>query len=158
MVLLNPWVRSENSIARTRVKYYYGRRFLQKEFWEKLAGGRVEVGESIREVIVNLVAARRRRSAAAPESVSTFQDRMANGLGTFDGPVLLILSGRDLTAKEFLEYAMSNPRWTGLLDKRELVRHEIDDADHTFSSSRWRQEVETLTVNWLRRSLASVPE
>ena len=83
---------------------------------------------------------------------------MANGLGTFDGPVLLILSGRDLTAKEFLEYAMSNPRWTGLLDKRELVRHEIDDADHTFSSSRWRQEVETLTVNWLRRSLASVPE
>lgn len=158
MVLLNPWVRSENSIARTRVKHYYGRRFLQKEFWAKLAGGRVDVGEAIREVIGSLMAARRRQSAPAPESVSTFQDLMANGLGTFDGPVLLILSGRDLTAKEFLEYAMSNPLWTGLLDRPELVRHDIDDADHTFSSNRWRREVETLTVNWLRRSFPSMPE
>ena len=34
-----------------------------------------------------------------------FQDRMAAGLRTFDGPVLLVLSGRDLTAKEFVTMA-----------------------------------------------------
>ena len=154
MVLLNPWVRSESSIARVHIKHYYGRRFLQKEFWAKLAVGRVDVGGAARAVARNFMTARRKE----PESEITFQDRMADGLKTFDDHALLLLSGRDLTAKEFLEYATSNPRWTGLLDRPGLVRHDFDDADHTFSSDRWRREVETLVLDWLRRSFSSVPE
>ena len=158
MVLFNPWVRSKTSQARTQVKHYYGRRFLESDFWSKLAHGRVDVGGAIREVSGNLVAAYRRQGGRGAGDASSFQDRMANGLRTFDGPVLLILSGRDLTAKEFLEHAASNPLWMGLLAKRELVRHDIDDADHTFSSDRWRREVETLSMNWLRRSFPSLLE
>jgi exosortase A-associated hydrolase 1 len=158
MVLLNPWVRSESSIARVQIKHYYGRRFLQKEFWAKLAVGRVDVGEAVRAIARNFMTARRKHAELGSTRAFTFQDRMADGLKTFDDHALLILSGRDLTAKEFLEYATSNPRWTGLLDRPGLLRHDLDDADHTFSSDHWRREVETLVFDWLRRSFSSVAE
>ena len=34
--LLNPWVRSDATIAKTYLKHYYGQRLLEKEFWAKL--------------------------------------------------------------------------------------------------------------------------
>ena len=156
MVLFNPWVRSESSIARVRIKHYYGRRLFQKEFWTKLAGGGVDVREAGRAIARNVMTARRK--SAVPESAPTFQDRMAEGLKTFDGSALLVLSGRDLTAKEFQEYAASTPRWAGLLEQPRLVLHAIDEADHTFSSDDWRREVETLTSDWLRRSFSPAAE
>jgi exosortase A-associated hydrolase 1 len=157
MVLLNPWVRSEGSIGRARIKHYYARRLLEKDFWTKLVRGRVDAGKGIREVIADFLAARRTKAASSADG-SAFQDRMATGLRTFGGPVLLILSGRDLTAKEFLDYGSSNPQWTGLLDRANVSRHDMNDADHTFSSDRWRCEVETLALDWLRRSFFIVPE
>lgn len=155
MVLLNPWVRSESSIARARIKHYYGRRFFQKEFWAKFAAGGVDVGEAARAIVRNYLTGRGRPAVRGQGSAFSFQDRMADGLRAFDGHALLVLSGRDLTAREFLDYAMSNPRWTDLLNRPELIRHDLDDADHTFSSDGWRREVEILTSDWLRRSFSS---
>lgn len=158
MILLNPWVRSESSIARVRIKHYYGRRLFQKEFWAKLAVGSVDVGEAVRAIMRNWLSGRRRPAVTAQGSAVSFQDRMADGLRAFDGHALLILSGRDLTAREFLDYAMSNRRWAGLLNRAELIRHDLDDADHTFSLDGWRRKVEILTLDWLRRSFSSAPE
>jgi exosortase A-associated hydrolase 1 len=157
MVLLNPWVRSEASIATTRIKHYYGQHLLEKEFWSRLFRGRVDVVRAVRDFAANLVAGRAKGGENAANAVSTFQDRMAEGLSTFAGPVLVILSGRDLTAREFVEYAQSSPRWTGLLGRPNLVRHDIRAADHTFSSAQWRGEVEAQTLDWLRQSFSSAP-
>lgn len=156
MVLLNPWVRSPASIARTQIKHYYGKRLLESAFWKKLARGDVDVAEAIRGVkrSVATVIAHRNDNAAAEHSV-TFQDRMADGLRAFPGPVLLILSSRDLTAREFVDFARSHPRWAGLLDQPNILRHEIDEADHTFSSAQWRGQVEAITLGWLHRLLLS---
>ena len=43
LCLLNPWVRSDASLARAQVKHYYGQRLRlrQKEFWVKLLSGQV---------------------------------------------------------------------------------------------------------------------
>ena len=158
MVLLNPWVRSETSLGRTRIKHYYARRLLEKEFWTKLARGHVAAGSGIRELMADFLAARRSRTVARPDGASIFQDRMAAGLRTFDGPVLLVLSGRDLTAKEFVDYGTSNPRWTGLLERPNVSRHDMNDADHTFSSDRWRNHLGTLVLGWLRRSFPILNE
>jgi uncharacterized protein len=157
MVLLNPWVRSEASIGRARIKHYYAKRLFERDFWSKLARGRVDAGKGVREVIADFMAARRTKTASSARA-SPFQDRMATGLRTFGGPILLVLSGRDLTAKEFLDYGTSNLEWTGLLDRANVSRHDMNDADHTFSSDPWRREVETLALSWLRRSFVSGPE
>lgn len=145
--LLNPWVRSAASLAKTQVKHYYGQRLLQKEFWAKLFSGRLNVARAITEFI-GKVARASAKAGASPRL--TFQDRMAHGLRDFSGPVLLVLSGDDYTAKEFLEFTSATPTWRTLLDRPSVMRIDIQGADHTFSSARWRGAVEVACVDWLR--------
>ncbi len=150
MVLLNPWVRSRVGHARTQIRHYYRQRVLDAAFWKKLLGGGVDVGEAARGFVraARTMLAGARRDASGSEALS-FQDRMAEGLRTFSRPVLLVLSGRDLTAREFLDYARSHRRWEGLLERSNVRQVEVADADHTVSSAPWRTEVENLTLAWL---------
>jgi hypothetical protein len=83
---------------------------------------------------------------------------MADCLGNFAGPVLILLSERDITAKEFVEYARSSGRWRGILDRSNIEHDEIPRADHTFSSADWRGEVEARTLTWLMRSVVCAAE
>ena len=39
LCLVNPWLRSEASLARTHVRHYYARRLVQPAFWRKLLRG-----------------------------------------------------------------------------------------------------------------------
>lgn len=146
LVVLNPWVRSESSLAKTHLKHYYGQRLLQREFWWKLLGGRMEILKSVRGLLRNALLAR--RPAGRAESRS-FQERMADGWRRFPGSVLLILSGQDYTAKEFLEFVAANPGWSEITTAARVRRIDLADADHTFSSRDWRSQVETATLEWL---------
>jgi hypothetical protein len=78
---------------------------------------------------------------------------MARGLNSFAGRVLLILSGGDYTAKEFLEYVATAEGWRGVLERPNLTRVDVAGADHTFASSAWRNEVAVTCVKWIRLSL-----
>ena len=76
---------------------------------------------------------------------------MADGLRAFGGPVLLILSGDDYVAKEFLDRCRDGgPAWRGLLGRPGLRREDLPDADHTFSTAAWRAQVERLTAAFVR--------
>lgn len=147
IVLINPWVRSDATLARTQVKHYYGQRLLQAEFWIKLLRGGVGVGGALRELAGKLRLSAGRARVAAPGSI--FQARMADALRRYDGRVLLILSGADFTAKEFVEYAGADAAWSGLLQRANLRRLDIPAADHTFSTAAWRSQVEEATLAWL---------
>lgn len=147
LCLLNPWVRSEATLAKTQVKHYYGQRLLQREFWAKLLSGRLNILAALAELLRKLGQASS-RSAPAPG----FQERMARGWNHFTGPILLILSGDDYTAKEFLEYAAGAASWRGLLEQAGITRVDVPDADHTFSSQQWRNSVENACLDWLKRN------
>lgn len=146
LCLLNPWVRSRTSLAKTQVKHYYGQRLLEKEFWLKLLSGRLNIGLAVADLWSKIGQASARVDA---EAVPGFQDRMVRGLTNFTGKVLLILSGEDYTAKEFLEYTAASEAWRGLLGRSGLTRYDVAGADHTFSSRHWRETVENATVHWL---------
>jgi hypothetical protein len=75
---------------------------------------------------------------------------MAQGLARFKGRVLLILSGNDLTAKEFSDMAAGSTRWRRLLQSPKVVQHRLADASHTFSRRDWRDQVSSWTSGWLR--------
>jgi len=154
MVLLNPWVRSDASLAKTHIKHYYVQRLREREFWIKLGDGKVDFLGATREFMRNLTLARNAHDSKSTGKAMDFRDRMAQGMRSFKGPVLLILSGRDLTAKEFLEHAQGHPRWCGLLESAGVVRHDLPEADHTFSSERWARDVETRTLRWLKQSFS----
>lgn len=148
LCLLNPWVRSEATLARTQVKHYYGQRLLRKEFWAKLLSGRLNIASAIVELSRKLGQA---ATTSKPRQHLTFQDRMARSLRELPGQVQLILSGDDYTAKEFLEHAAVSTNWRGLLERPNLARVDIAAADHTFSSQKWRKTVENACTNWLKR-------
>lgn len=146
LCLLNPWVRSAETLARTQVKHYYWRRLLAMSFWLKLLRGRLNVLAAIKELAGKLRLANRKASAPGTRP---FQAIMADGLRSFGGPVLLLLSGDDYTAKEFLEHVAVDSHWHGLLDRPALLRREFAGADHTFSTAADRARVEDAVVAWL---------
>jgi uncharacterized protein len=158
IVLLNPWVYTPQSEATTRLRYYYLRRLKSAAFWTSLVRGRLRAVESARSlwptlrtlVVLRLghktsSAARASRSLAASEPLP---ERMAAGLARYRGPVLLILSGKDLVAHEFKDYVAGSPRWQALLTSPRLTQRELADATHTFSTRASREQVETLTADW----------
>lgn len=149
LCLLNPWVRSEQSQARTQVKHYYLGRLQQREFWRKLMTGQVAVsalGGLARSVKLAVSA-----SVATPsQSAIPYQARMAKGWAESTGPILLLLSGNDYTAKEFLEFTRGDARWQLPLASARVSRHELPDADHTFSETADKKRVTELTVAWAR--------
>ena len=152
LVLVNPWMRSEASQAATQIKHYYGSRLWSAEFWRKLIRGQLDWRDSIGSLSKSVRIAIRGRqpvSVHADRAEQPFQTRMAKALQSFSGPVLLVLSGNDLTAKEFLEYARSDAAWSGLLDQPRITRVNLLEADHTFSCARWRAWVEDETIRWL---------
>jgi len=155
LCLLNPWVRSEQTLARTRLRHYYGDRLAQPDFWSKLIRGETNLKAAIADLWRNWRLARAARSAPADES-SGFRSMMATSLRTFPGEVLLILSGCDATAQEFLDCAQSDREWAGLLQRPHLRRFDLADADHTFSSPSMRQAVEGATRDWLVHLAARV--
>ena len=153
LCLLNPWVRSAISLAKAQVKHYYRQRLMQREFWLKLIRGKV-ARRALTELLANLrTALRPRPGGDAARGPTAFQHDMATGWRTFDGPILLVLSENDYTAKEFLEYIASEPPWRGCLDRAGVTRIDLSGADHTFSADPSRLSLQQGTVSWLEQAM-----
>lgn len=148
LCLLNPWVRSEASLAQTQIKHYYLQRLGEPAFWRKLLGGRFDFVQSLTGLgqAISRALGRPRRTG----SDLSFQSRMADALRRFPGAVLLILAGDDLTAREFEEYAMTDVAWQGVFGQENILCHRVEGADHTFSTREWRHQVEDCLVEWLK--------
>jgi len=142
LVLLNPWVRTEQGEARTYLKHYYLRHAFSAAPWAKLLRGKFDLAASAASLVRNLRKAKAGGTQSLPE-------RMAQGLAAFKGQVLLILSGNDLTAKEFGDVAASSRRWRRLMGSPRVVLHRLADASHTFSRRDWRDQVARWTAAWL---------
>lgn len=149
LCLLNPWVRSDAGLARTHVRNYYHKRLLQVEFWQKLLLGGVGF-RAVSGLFKNILRMVQPAVSLANGNIP-FQQRMRLGWAGFDGSILLILSGDDLTAQEFIGYSRSDPSWVGLLKKDNVTRQDIADADHTFSLPGNSERVELLTLQWLQK-------
>jgi len=152
VVLLNPWVRTQAGEAKAYLRYYYVRRLLQKEFWQKILRGKLKVADSMRSLLANVNKARASVPAAAPEldPNQPLPQRMGSALQRFGGKVLLILSGQDLTAQEFMAMAADSGLWRSLLADVRVLRKDVADANHTFSRRAWRDDVARSTLDWMR--------
>lgn len=144
LCLLNPWVRSPTSLARTHVKHYYTRRIREREFWVKLLKGGVAV-RALRDLVENVK--RTRAPGVRKGADKPFQQRMADALSRQALPTLFVLSGNDYTAKEFLEFTSQDAQWAALVARAR--RCDLPGADHTFSTQADRQAVEEATCHWL---------
>jgi exosortase A-associated hydrolase 1 len=150
IVLLNPWVRTQEGEAKAYLKHYYFRRLYSIEFWQRLFSGRFDIRASVGSLarMATMAAGSgppqgRDRLTNAPD----LPERMAQGIEQFPGRVMLILSGNDLTAREFID-ATASPRWSRLLAEARVARVDLADANHTFSRREWRNIVADVTRSW----------
>ena len=74
---------------------------------------------------------------------------MLDALSRYKGKILLITSGNDLTAQEFLELVKGSREWQRLLAPPHVSRRNLPEADHTFSRRAWRDQVADWTKEWL---------
>ncbi|TVR98656.1 MAG: hydrolase 1, exosortase A system-associated [Rhodospirillales bacterium] len=162
VVLANPWVRSEATLARATLRHYYRDRVMQKAFWAKLLRGRLDpiaAARSFRDVVSRANSADRAPpdavvssstlSPAASADPTPLPERMAEALRRYTGQVLLIMSGRDLTAREFDDVIASSQCWRRGMRTRQVVRIDLAGCDHTFSRRQWRDDVARATQGWL---------
>jgi exosortase A-associated hydrolase 1 len=157
LVLANPWIRSEATIARAQVQHYYGARLFDRSFWGKLVRGQVDLRKALGGFLLaarNAGRGARQRAAAAGQDRGSFRELMRSSMEAFPNPVLVLLSGRDLTAREFDDFTRADPSWRRSLARKIVQRCDVEDADHTFSSAAGRERVETATVEWIGRYIA----
>jgi exosortase A-associated hydrolase 1 len=152
LVLLNPWVRDAQSHAVTQMKHYYLKRLIDRAFWRKLLRGGVQWGASAGSLLKTSRAVFDGRRSA-PLDHRSFQDRMLAGWRQFAGPSLLVMSGRDLTAREFGEYSSARDAWRERLSSSNVTRIDIPEADHTFSTRELRDRVAAETAAWVNRAV-----
>lgn len=155
LVMLNPWVRSDATLARSYLQHYYVRQLLSRDFWRRLFKGELEVRAAARSLAANVKAATRRgRGSGVPHGEEAspevpFQRRMEEGLRRFGGRTLFILSGEDITATEFRALAAGSRVWRKLLARNSVTQHVLPTANHTFSRQEWRDRVTQLTGDWI---------
>ena len=155
LILVNPWVRTEEGAARTYLKHYYVKRLFEGEFWAKIFSGKFSIGASIRSFLSLLGQSRAEKSEqsdtpkASSYSGQPLPDRMANGFERFSGLSLFILSGRDYTAQEFKDLIAGSKRWRKLMARRGVKRVDHKQADHTFSTRDWHRQLEDWTLDFV---------
>ena len=145
IVAVNPWARSPGGEAATRLRHYYLQRLFSKAFWAKLLRGDFDARRGAADLANTVRTAPQAGDAGRP----AFLSRMHDGWLAFRRPLLLVLSGRDLTAREFEAWVAADPG-----RRRQLAActvHPLPEADHTTSTRAARLALERATIEWLQR-------
>lgn len=154
LVLANPWVRTEEGAARATLKHYYLQRLRDPAFWKKVATLRFNYGAAFGS-FARLLRAARPAPASVPDAPAPLaaslplRARMLAGFKGFEGKLLLLISGADLTAQEFLDMEKASPEWKTLLARPQVQRWTLPQADHTFSQREWSDQAAARTAHWL---------
>lgn len=164
LVLLNPWLRQSQQQAQVMLQNYYGQKLTDRQWWLKLLRGQVHIRQSVREVMLTWWRSRTPSRASVhaaakhvnkpPITADNYVQVMYEGWHSFSGKTLVLCSGADFTAQEFLLYCEQQPTWHALLRQAEL--HTLADANHTFARDDWRGTVERQTVTFLQKLMADV--
>ena len=148
LCLVNPWIRSEQSLAINTIKHYYIKRITKKEFWKKIIKGKIKF-QSAKELINNLIEYIKYITIASKRGENkSYQDRMKHSLELFNRPVFIILSENDFIAMEYIDYENNNRSYYKRDDLYTKIL--IKNSDHTFTKSTTRLKVEEETIKWLR--------
>lgn len=173
MILLNPWVHTDEAAARVRISYYYVRRLMQPSLWMKFCSGRFRLRSSLSDLLGSVLEllrhsrfhsvvrsraeklsnAKQENPATTIKDISSDQEfiaRMLYGLQCFQRDILFILAENDLIAREFLSLVKRDNRWRIICRHPKLFFRVISDANHTFASHAWRQEVSRFTIDFVK--------
>jgi hypothetical protein len=76
---------------------------------------------------------------------------MAQAWRAFPGPILLLLSERDLTAQEFREAIQGNVDWKRETPTQTATQKTLPGADHTCSQPKAMSQIQAEVLAWLQK-------
>jgi exosortase A-associated hydrolase 1 len=150
LVLLNPWVRTDTTQAVTQLRYYYARRMVQAAFWRKLLSAGINPIVAATDLMRSV-----RKSVTRAPAPSSYIDRMLTAMNAFRGTSLLLISGQDLTASEFVELCRADDRWRRAVSSPSVTRVDLPEADHTFSTRAHLDRANQACFEWLAGAIAT---
>ena len=158
LVLLNPWVRTDEGMAKAYLRHYYLSRLFKRDMWLKIFHGSFNFRTAAKSLVGTIRKTAAMGESGAGQSVergaptsgqAPLPERMRAGLALFKGKVLIILSGNDLTAKEFQDLVKASRKWKRMLGGPNYQRRDLPEANHTFSTREWRDQVASWTRDWI---------
>ena len=149
-VALNPWARTEAGEAGAYIKHYYLNRIMSPAFWRKVFALQFAPKDALRDFIGKWRQSRGAASSMAVVDERPLPKRLCDAQRGFDGRLLLILSGRDLTAQEYLDRVRESPDWQRWFESSSVDVRRLDEADHTFSRATWRDQVAEWSRDWIQ--------
>lgn len=152
IAIINPWARTDRGQARTYLRHYYLQRICDRSYWREILRGTWKPWPAIRSLCQQVGLATRPTAKANSANTTDLPERMALGVCNFGGPILIVISGKDLTAREFEAAIRSSERWRFVLAKERIMRCELADSDHTFSQGKWFEQVADWTASWLNQT------
>lgn len=153
-IAANPWARTSEGEAQAFIRHYYAKRLLSKDFWRKVLSLRFDLVGAGRDFLAKLGQSRGNSEGnSAQRDNRPLPVRLQDAQMAFSGNTLLLVSGQDLTVKEYLNRVAEAPSWQGWLDSPTVTVRILEEADHTFSSAVWRDQVAEWSREWLLTQL-----
>ncbi len=149
----NPWVRTVEGEAQAFIRHYYLKRLLSRELWRKVVRGEFGAVASIKDFLRKWGQSSQKPTGSSDASNQSLPERLRQAQLAYRGGTLLILSGRDLTAKEYLDRVGESSAWQSWLNSPTVTVRRLAEADHTFSSEQWRIQVSEWTSAWIHDTL-----
>ena len=150
LILINPWVHTDEAEAQVYLKYYYFRRITSRAFWRKIMDGQFELKRALKDLkrlVEKAAGGRRNKPNAGTNNLSSLPQRLASSLMARQQKRLVILSEQDYVAKEFQALIDNDTQWQDILSDTPVVT--IRGADHTFSTPNSAQAVTRQTISWI---------
>lgn len=151
LILVNPWIRMEQAVAKEHIKQNLSR-VLDPKFWDRIRKSEAGFLGAARSFLVltrSWIAA----STSRPEP--SLKDKLMDALGVFPGPLQIVLSGGDPATAIFQEAAKH--RLDRLKREGRLTVMTEPDANHVFSRSDWRAHLIEWSLDWTKRIATGAP-
>ena len=152
MILCNPLVITDEGLARSTIRHYYRKRLFEKEFLQKLLRFELDLADTITSLWESFRGAQflRRGKSAGPAPIEqTLPDLVFNSLHSFPNPVRIILSTDDIVASNFRDELKKNEVLKKDCQRKKIINHVINGADHTFVDPAARKELFAITLKAL---------
>ncbi len=152
LILLNPWIRSEDGRSRYAFRHYYLPKLKDTGLWKRMLRGEIRPGEWIseftslagRSVLTGL-----RRFTGGQKSQNGLADRVEISLRRFSRPMLVLTSGDDMVGREFAEFWKSLYNASDREFPNDWSLTVLPGAKHTFTNRSDLESVADQCVAWL---------
>lgn len=156
MILCNPYLHTEQGRAKTFLKYYYVRRVMEKEFWQKFLSFRISLKESIfsfHDLIKKSKGDSSNGNVLSKEyEIEIHPEEFIRGILNFRNPIRFLISSDDLTAMQFYDLCNDHPKLKAAVKSKKMSIKIINGADHTFSGSEAKQILFEETLAAIRKN------